>query len=201
MPRFFWLAGFALCLLTPLAGAQMSAAPSGPGLGLAYVGALGMYGGLVEVQRGARGGEVGGMIDLGSIRSPRIRLTGDASFLFASYSEFVPQEDRRYSGEIFDLSLSVAILALGGSPRGHVVPYASLGAGVHALSSSYQSTILDERYNANRLGLTGAAGVRWWSGRGGRYGGWLEARRTYALDMNRWGIRLGIERHFGQLSR
>ena len=201
MSRFSCLAGLALFVLTPLAGAQMSAAPSGPGLGLAYVGSLGIYGGVMEAQRGARGGEVGGMIDLGSIRSPRIRLTGDASFLFASYSEFVPEEDQEYSGKIYDLSLTVAILVLGGPPRGHFVPYASLGAGVHALSSSYQSTILDERYNANRLGLTGSAGVRWWSGRSGRYGGWLEARRTYALDMNRWGMRIGVERHFGELAR
>src|SRR5678816_1871250 len=108
MPRLCFVGVLTLCLLTPRAGAQMSATPSGPGLGLAYVGALGVYGGAVEVQRGARGGEVGGMIDLGSIRSPRIRLTGDASFLFASYAEFVPQEDSRYSGEIYDLSLSLA---------------------------------------------------------------------------------------------
>jgi hypothetical protein len=191
----------ATLLLQLLISALAAGQSSGTALGLRYVGSLGAYAGAVTVQRGAPGGEAGAFIDLGNVRSPRLRLVGDASFLFASLSEFVPQDDRTYSGEIFDLSGTVSLLAIGGSPGARCAPYGSLGVGVHALSSSYGSLVLDQRYNANRFGLSGAAGLRWWTGRDGRNGVTLEVRRTYALNVNRWSLRAGAVLNFGSLAR
>jgi hypothetical protein len=160
-----------------------------------------VFGGAASVQRGAKGFEGGASIDLGHLHSTRVRLGGEVSFLHVTLREYVPQEDTTYSGPVVDLSGTVALTWFGGSDRSRVAPYVQVGAAVHALSSSFGSLVLDPRYNANRLGLTGAAGVNWWLGQSGRRSLFVEARRTYALNVNRWMVRAGAWVHFAPLAR
>lgn len=141
------------------------------------------------------------MLDVGWIGSPRLRLVGDATWFIGELSEFVPQDDRSYSGAVFDLSASVSLLALGGSATARFAPYLSAGVGVHALSSAFGTPALDQRYNANRFALTEGAGFRLWVGRSGSMTLFAEGRAHQLTDVSRWSVRAGVLRNFGALVR
>jgi hypothetical protein len=170
-------------------------------LGLAATGAVESYAGVARVQRGMTAAEVGASLDVGWLGSPRVRLVGDVSLVGSRRSDIDPADTLRYSSAIYDLSAGVGTVVLGGAPTSRVTPYASLGVGVHALASTFKRVNLDAPYNGNRFGIDAAVGLRTWLSPSGRAGAFLEARRTYVLNMNRWGVRAGATLYFADLRR
>jgi hypothetical protein len=61
---------------------------------------------------------------------------------------------------------------------------------VHALSSAFQTSVLDQRYNANRFGSHIGAGIRARLGQS-RNALFVEARRIIADEVDRTVFRLG----------
>ena len=170
-------------------------------LGLAGSGAVESYAGVQRLERGLTAAEIGASLDLGWIGAPRVRLVGDVSLIGLRRSEIDPTDTTRYSSLIYDLSANVGAVALGGTATSRLVPYATFAVGVHALASAYQRVSLDQRYNGNRFGISGGVGLRSWLSSSGRGGAFLEGRRTYVHNMNRWGARLGATMYFGEMTR
>lgn len=196
-PKYLFAALFLLAIGTQRATSQEPKAQ----LGLSAAGGIGVFLGAGSAVHNVKGGEAGGLVDLGWVGSPRIRLVGDASWFIGSLHEFVAQDDRHFSGPVFDLSSSVSLLALSGSSSSRQSVYASLGFSIHALSSSFGSIPLDQRYNANRFGFTGAVGGRVWVGEGGRGALFAELREHLVTSVNRWTVRAGFLHNFGPLTR
>src|ERR1700741_1587011 len=92
-------------------------------------------------------------------------------------------------------------MAQSGSVSSRQVAYASVGFSIHALSSSFHSVPLDQRYNANRFGITGTVGGRFWIGEKGQQALFLEARESAVSEMTRWTLRSGFLYNFGPLRR
>ncbi len=149
----------------------------------------------------ASGFDAGGVIDIGWIRSPRFRMQGELDWLRATLDEFVAADDKNYHGHFYDLSGSVSGVLLGGGTRSRLVPYVEAGVGVHALSSSFGTLTLDERYNANPFGAHVGAGMRVWLSSTGRQGASLDIRRVIAQNVNRTSVRIGALFLFGDLVR
>jgi hypothetical protein len=144
------------------------------------------------MQRSIPSGDVGAQVDLGYVRSPRVRLTAELEFLRGELREFVPEDDRTFDGPIYDMSGSMLAVFLGGGPGSRTVPYVHAGVSVHALSSSLGTLSLDERYNTNNFGFVGGAGIRFWLGREGRSGVFVEGRYVLVEDVRRTAFRLGF---------
>jgi hypothetical protein len=184
----------ALLVATPARGSSQEAS-----LGLRGIGAVGVTATLSAIERDATGLEGGATVDLGHFASRRIRLGATASFLRTRpRSEYVAQDDTTFRNVFYDLSGHVAIAVLARNPDRRVVPYASFGAGVHVLTSSYGSIPIDIRYNTNVFGLRSAAGVRW---RGARRAVSLETAAVLARNVSRATIGVSTEWLFGDLLR
>ena len=170
-------------------------------LGIAGVAAIGLHTGTANVERKARGREYGGIIDIGWIRVPRLRIQGEVDFLRANHTERVEVEDSTYSNVFYDLTTSISALLLVGGERWRLAPYLSAGVGVHALSSAFHSPTIDRRYNVNPFGFHIGAGARIWLGGAGRGGVFAEARYVVADNVNRTSIRAGALVFFRDLIR
>jgi hypothetical protein len=167
--------------------------------GLAAVGALGFSVGRVNVERHAVGFDAGGLIDLGWVRSPRLRLQGEVDYMRASLTQFILTRDQSYHDFIYDLSTTVSAVYLAGGEHQRVVPYLTAGLAVHALSSTFGVVELDQLYNANPFGFHAGAGVRIWLSSSGRNGMFIEGRRVVAQNVIRTSARLGALVFFGDL--
>ena len=170
-------------------------------LGLSAAGGFGVFLGGGGASHHISGGEGGVLLDLGWVGSRRVRLVGDASMFVGSLHEYVAQDDRDFSGAVFDLSSTVSLLALTGSATARHSAYASAGVSIHALSSSFGSVPLDQRYNANRFGIAGALGGRAWVGQEGRRALFAELKGQTVKSLNRWALRAGYMHNFGPLAR
>jgi hypothetical protein len=160
------------------------------GLGLSHVRGIDVSVGWAAIERSARGLEVGAQVDFGAIRDRRVRVTADAAFLRSlRLREFVVADDATYEDVFYDLSGHVGLSLLARDPARRVVPYATVAAGVHALTSSFGSIAIDLRYNSNVFGLIGAAGLRIRTGRS--RGLLLELRRVQADNVSRTSAHLG----------
>lgn len=190
--------GLALCLVLSAAplGAQMPTS-----IGLSSIGAAGVHAGATRVERGAKGGEFGVLVDFGWFRSASLRLQGEVALMRATLTERVDIEDRTYRDHFFDLTGSLSLVAQLRDAGSGVVPYATVGIGVHALSSSFGSTPIDRRYNGNPFGSHAGAGLRVRAGRGGSRAVFVEARRTIAEHVDRSTLRLGFLGLFHDLRR
>lgn len=168
-------------------------------LGLAAVGTIGIHGGMARLERKSRGQEGGLLLDLGWLRGRSLRLRGEVSFLRAALTEYVELEDSTFSGDFYDLTGSVTAMWLG-NRNGQVSPYVLGGMSVHALSSAFQTSELDQRYNANRFGSHVGAGMRlrFGSSRQAVYG---EIRRVIADQVDRTVVRVGVLALLGDLYR
>ncbi len=111
------------------------------------------------------------------------------SILRASLTEYVEQVDSTFRGNFYDLSGSVTAIWLT-SHTAKVSPYALAGVSVHALSSGFQTEVLDRRYNANRFGSHVGGGVRLRFG-GSRTTLFVEGRRIIADEVDRSALRFG----------
>ncbi len=190
------------CLSVRAAVGQTAAEPERASLGLSAVGHVGYHVGFATLEHDARAADIGISVDLGHLPQRKLRIFAEISALRSvSFSEYVVQEDRTYSGPFFDLSGHVGLTWLTRDAQERIVPYLAIGAGVHALSSSFGSIPIDQRYNSNNFGILGAAGVRTRLRANGRHAISLEIRRTQVRDVSRSSIHLGMLRFFGELSR
>jgi hypothetical protein len=159
-------------------------------LGLPAVAAIGVHGGFAKLERSTNGQEAGLLLDLGWLRGRRVRLQGEVSLLRASLTEYMTLEDSTFSGDYYDLSVgATAVWLIAGDAR--VSPYALAGFGVHALSSAFENSVLDQRYNANRFGSHIGAGLRVRLG-SSRQAVFAEARRVIADQVDRTVVRFGV---------
>lgn len=170
-----------------------------PVLGLRGIGAVGLTASASSIERNATGIELGATLDLGHLRSRRVRPGAAVSFLRSlPRSEYVAQEDATYRDVFYDLNGHITLTALARDPDHRLVPYASIGAGVHALTSSYGSIPIDIRYNTNVLGLRMGAGLRF---RGRARALSLESTAILARNVSRATIGLSTEWLTGDLRR
>ncbi len=190
---FLGLAGLGALLPGCLVG-QRTAAPDSvpPGTGIGASGALGFTVGAADLQRAGGSQFLGVELDLGRFASPRTRFQIESTFLRGGLREFVELEDQTYAGHIYDLTGSIAAVQLLRAPSRRVQPYLSGALSVHAMSSSFGSTMLDRRYNTNNFGAHAAFGLRIRLGRSGKSALALELRRTTARDMNRVSLAIGL---------
>jgi hypothetical protein len=170
-------------------------------IGLAHIGAIGVHVGAASIEHSADGFEGGAWIDLGWIRTRRIRLQGEVSFLRGSLTEYVRASDTTFSGTFYDLTSSLDAVVLLRDPAARVMPYVAAGVSVHALSSAFGELSLDRRYNTNPFGAHAAAGLRLSTSRSGRNAISLELRTSMAENVNRTSARLGGVVLFGDLKR
>lgn len=177
--------GGLLVTLSAVSGAQEPVS----NLGLPAVAAVGVHGGVARLERSSKGEEAGLLLDLGWIRGRSVRLLGEVALLRARLTETLVLEDSTFQGDYFDLSAGVSAVWLAAAD-GQVSPYALAGVAVHALSSTFGNSVLDQRYNANRFGSHVGAGIRWRVG-SSRQALFAEARRVISDHVNRTEIRFG----------
>ena len=168
-------------------------------IGLHAVGAVGIQGGPVRLERSSRGQEGGVLIDLGWLRGRSLRLQAEVSILKASLTEHIEVEDSTFHGDFYDLSGTLTAVWLS-SITAQVSPYVLAALSVHALSSAFQTAVLDQRYNANRFGSQIGAGIRMRFG-GSRQALFVEARRVIADEVQRTVFRAGGLVLMGDLHR
>jgi hypothetical protein len=178
-------AGCLLVTLPLVSGAQEPVS----NLGLPAVAAVGFHGGFARLERSSKGEEAGLLLDLGWVRGRSVRLQGEVAFLRATLTETLVVEDSTFHGDYFDLSAGVSAIWLASTDAG-VSPYALVGAAVHALSSTFGNSVLDQRYNANRFGSHVGAGIRLRIG-SSRQALFAEARRVIADHVDRTEVRFG----------
>jgi hypothetical protein len=154
-------------------------------------------GGWAQLEYAAQGAEVGGQLDLGGWRSRQVRPTAEIAFLRSKHREFVSADDTTYDGVFYDLSGRLGVTFLARDPGRAFVPYATAAVGVHVLSSSYGSLVIDQRYNTNSFGLMGAVGVRIRAGRA--RGLLIEVRRVQADNVSRTSVHAGLVAFLGAL--
>jgi hypothetical protein len=191
---FFGLA-WGLAVLPGRAVAQQASGDTTlPAKGIGASGALGFKAGGAELQRAGGSQFVGVELDLGRFAGSTTRFQIESTFLRGGLLEFVELEDRTYNGSIFDLTGSIVGVQLLRPPSRRVQPFISAGVSVHAMSSSFGSTILDRRYNTNNFGLQAGAGFRIRLGRNGHRAIAIEVRRVTVQDMNRLSLSIGLLR-------
>lgn len=179
------------------AGAQ---APSS-NLGLPAAGAVGVFASGAWLERDSRGQEAGAVLDLGWVRSPRLRVQGEVAFLRGHLTETVIVEDETYEGSYFDVTAAATIVLLGGRDDSRLAPYVLASLSVHAMSSAFGTFALDHRYNTNRFGSQVGLGLRSWLGASGRRGLFVEVRRVLADEVMRTVVRAGGLVFLGDLVR
>ena len=167
---------------------------SRPAKGIGASAAIGLVFGAADVQRAGGSQLVGAVLDLGRFASARTRFHLEATFLRGGLHEFVMLEDQTYTGPVYDLTGTLGAVQLLRPAARRVQPYLSFGVSVHAMSSSFNSTILDRRYNTNNFGAHAGVGMRVRLGRSGHRAIALEVRRTTVRDMNRLSLTLGLFR-------
>lgn len=177
-----------------------ASAPSN--LGLAAIGAVAIHGGWASIQRGFHAAEVGGTVDFGYLRSRRIRLVADLTYLLTfPREETVESEEQTYRDVFRDLSAHLSLAFHATPPSARVSPYVLTGVGVHVLSSSFGSTVIDTRYNTNNFGLLAAVGTRVRVGGSGRRALQLEIQTMQARNVRRVGVTVGVAALFNDLVR
>jgi hypothetical protein len=177
------------------AGAQVPTA----NVGLHAVGAIGIHGGFARLERSSKGQEGGLLLDVGWLRGQSLRLQTELSVLRATLTEFVELEDSTFRGDYYDLSGSLTAIWMTSHTSG-VSPYALAGISVHALSSAFQTAVLDQRYNANRFGSQIGVGLRLRLGNS-RQALFVEGRRIIADQVDRTLVRAGGLVLLGDLHR
>jgi hypothetical protein len=194
--RLLFAKAIALVMAIPM---LVQAQEPSTNLGLPAVAAIGFYGGVARLERSSEGQEGGVLLDLGWLRGRSIRLQGEVAFLRATLTEYMELEDSTFHGPYFDLSAGVTAVWLSSADH-RVSPYALAGVAVHALSSAFGNSVLDQRYNANRFGSHIGAGMRVRFG-ASRQVIFAEARRVIADHVDRTAIRAGGMVLMGDLFR
>jgi outer membrane protein W len=187
-----------------LASASASAAQeaSTAAFGVRAIGAVGFHAGRAFIERNAEAYEIGARVDVGHFQTNQIRVIADISFLRTlTYEEFVPSEDTTYRDVFYDLSGHVLVQWFLRDPSRRFAPYAMTGVGVHALTSSFSSIVLDQRYNTNNFGLRAGAGVRVRLGSGRRRAVFVEYDATLVRGVSRGSVHLGVEALFADLAQ
>lgn len=191
---FFGLAWGLVLFPTTLSAQRADPDTTPPAKGIGASGALGFKAGGAELQRAGGSQFVGVELDLGRFAGSTTRFQLESTFLRGALLEFVELEANTYDGPIFDLTGSLVGLQLLRPPSRRVQPFVTAAVSVHAMSSSFGSTILDRRYNTNNFGLQAGVGVRIRLGRQGHRALAIELRRITVQDMNRLSLSIGLLR-------
>jgi hypothetical protein len=165
-----------------------------PAKGIGASGALGFKLGGAELQRAGGAQLVGIELDLGRFAGSTTRFQIESTFLRSGLHEFVELEDKTYDGHIYDLTAALVAVQLLRPPSRRVQPFLSAALSVHAMSSSFGSTILDRRYNTNNFGVQAGLGLRIRLGSHGQRAMTIEVRRITVRDMNRLSVSIGLLR-------
>jgi len=165
-----------------------------PVRGIGASAALGIKAGGAELQRAGGSQFLGVELDLGRLAARTTRFQLESTFLRGGLLEFVELEDHTYIGDIYDLTGAIVAVQLLRPPSRRVQPFVSAALSVHAMSSSFGSTILDRRYNTNNFGVQAGFGLRIRLGRHGHRALAIEVRRVSVQDMNRVSLSLGLLR-------
>ncbi|MGQ0640154.1 MAG: hypothetical protein ACT4P6_05180 [Gemmatimonadaceae bacterium] len=183
-------------LLPRSTSAQQSPQPDTafPAKGIGASGALGFKAGGAELQRAGGAQFVGIELDLGRFAGSTTRFQIESTFLRGGLLEFVELEDNTYSGHIYDLTGALVGMQLLRPASRRVQPFVSAALSVHAMSSSFGSTILDRRYNTNNFGVQAGVGLRVRLGRRGQRALAIEVRRITVREMNRLSLSIGLLR-------
>lgn len=177
-----------------------ASAPSN--LGLAAIGSVALHGGWASIQQGFHAAAIGGTVDFGYLHSRRIRLVADLTYLLTfPHEETVASEEQTYRDVFRDLSAHLSLAFHAAPPSARVSPYLLTGVGVHVLSSSFGSTVIDTRYNTNNFGLLAAVGTRVRVGRSGRRALQVEIQTMQARNVRRVGVTVGVAALFNDLVR
>lgn len=177
--------------------------PSAPSnLGLAAIGSVSVHGGWASIQHGFHAAEVGGTVDFGYLRSRRVRLVADLTYLLTfPHDVTVASEGETYRDVFRDLSAHLSLAFHATPPTARVSPYLLTGVGVHVLSSSFGSTVIDTRYNTNNFGLLAAVGTQIRVGGSGRRALQVEIQTMQARNVRRVGVTFGVAALFNDLVR
>lgn len=177
--------------------------PSAPSnLGLAAIGSVSVHGGWASIQHGFHAAEVGGTVDFGYLRSRRVRLVADLTYLLTfPHDVTVASEGETYRDVFRDLSAHLSLAFHATPPIARVSPYLLTGVGVHVLSSSFGSTVIDTRYNTNNFGLLAAVGTQIRVGGSGRRALQVEIQTMQARNVRRVGVTFGVAALFNDLVR
>jgi hypothetical protein len=171
-----------------------------PAKGIGASGGIAIKLGGAELQRAGGSHLLGVELDLGRFAGPTTRFQLEATFLRGVLDEFVELEGRSYSGSIFDLTGAIVGVQLLRPPSRRFQPFVSAGLSVHAMSSSFGSTILDRRYNTNNFGAQAGLGFRMRLGARGQRALTVEVRRITVHDMNRVSLSIGLMRLLRELA-
>lgn len=192
-------------LLSPrIARAQRDSLPSDApsNLGLAAIGSVAVHGGWASIEQGFHAAEVGGTVDFGYLRSRRVRLIADLTYLLTfPHEETVASEGETYRDVFRDLSAHLSLAFHATPPTARVSPYLLTGVGVHVLSSSFGSTAIDTRYNTNNFGLLAGVGTQIRVGGSGRRALQVEIQTMQARNVRRVGVTVGVAALFNDLVR
>ncbi len=131
------------------------------------------------------------MLDLGWLRGERTRLQAETGMLRGVTRDSLSYHTQSTEAVHYDITATLTMVWLGGSPDSRLVPYALAAVSAHVLSSTIGIPEFDIRYNANRFGSQVGAGLRLRLGASGRQGVYLEARRVIADDVTRSIARVG----------
>lgn len=171
-------------------------------LGLSAIGAFTVHAGAARVQRGYAAGSLGGSMDFGYLRSRRVRLVADLTYLLTvPRTVRVESENATYRDVFRDLSGHVAFAFHANDPSNRLAAYALAGGGVDVLSSSFNSLTLDSRYNSNNFSLLGAVGTRVRLGAASPRALSLEVRGIAARNVRRAALHVGVMTLFNDLAR
>ena len=182
---------FCAALVPRSAGAQSA----GPTLGMRGVGAVTIFGGYAAVEQGFSGAEVGLNVDLGHFGPRRIRLAAEGSFLRTFKNNVtVVLEDSTYRDVFYDLSGHVDLVFYARDPESRVAPFANTGIGVHVLTSSFGSPVIDRKFNTNNFGLRMGAGSRFRIGSSAAVT--VDFQVILSREVSRGVSRLGLARMF-----
>jgi hypothetical protein len=170
-------------------------------LGLSAIGAFSVHAGAARVQRGYSAGSLGGTMDFGYLRSRRVRVVADLTYLLTTpRTEVVESEQATYRDVFRDLSAHVAFTVHANDPSRRLSPYLVAGGGVDVLSSSFNSLTIDTRYNSNNFSLLGAMGARLRLGAASRRALTVELRGVLAHEVRRAAVHVGLATLFNDLA-
>lgn len=165
------------------------------------MGAITAHGGGAAVQRDFHAWAAGATADFGGVRTQRVRLIADLTYLLTLPKDVrVEREGRSYRDVFRDLSAYIGLSAHANAPTARFSPYLLAGAGVHVLSSTFGTLAIDERYNSNNFGLTAGLGTRIRVGQRLHRAVQLEVRSVHARNVRRVSVHLGLAALFNDLA-
>ncbi len=146
---------------------------------------VGLFAGFADIAKAKSALELGGYLDVGSYRTPRLRLVLGVDYLSSE------TERKRLDGSFSDLTFS-GDLRLRPLRVKSVVPYGGAGLGIHFRSNDYDDPLIADIYDGIVVGVQVFGGVKVDASDTGRWGLSAELRRVQAQNLDRTSLRVGV---------